>query len=234
MSIKNAKTPAPWGQRFLFRALRWERHQLFSHFRTCFGGKERRQFMVIKNNFSNGKTAIKVVFMPVWQQRVGSTRWMPMQICVCVRMCRRLTCDSPYVRWNYRAISAELQQWGLLSVMWEGRLPPIGMELLAAAFLPLLSGGWRGIICQHAGSHCFGAGTNAASIRQLDCGRVHTVRLNPSYVCDYTWLFFTGMCTERPWPVIVRMCACERLYPRGAKLNRLRVDIFVYHIYHDT
>lgn len=35
------------------------------------GGKERRQFMVIKNNFSNGKTAIKVVFMPVWRRRVG-------------------------------------------------------------------------------------------------------------------------------------------------------------------
>lgn len=149
-----------------------------------------------------------------------------MQISVCVCVC--LTCDSPYVRWNYRAISAELQQWGLLSVMWEGRLPPVGTELLAAAFLPFLSGGWRGIICQHAGSHCFGAGTNAARIRQLDCGRVRTVRLNPSYVYDYMWLFFTGMCTERPWPVKVRVCACERLYSRGAKLNRLRVDISLF------
>lgn len=58
----------------------------------------------------------------------------------------------------------------LLSAMWEGRLPPIGPELLAAAFLPLLGGGWRGIICQHAGSHCLWAGTNAASIRQLGSG----------------------------------------------------------------
>lgn len=160
----------------------------------------------------------------------GNRGWVELAECQCrsVCVCRCLTCDSPYVRWNYRAISAELQHWGLLSVMWEGRLPPIGTELLAAAFLPLLSGGWRGITCQHAGSHCFGAGTNAASIRQLDCGRVHRVRLNPSYVYDYTWLFFTGMCTERPWPVIVRMCACERLYSRGAKLNRLCVAISLF------
>lgn len=68
-----------------------------------------------------------------------------------------------------------LQQSELLSVMGEGRLPPIGTELLAAAFLPLLSGGCRGIICQQAGSHCLWAGTNAASFRQLDPGCVHTV-----------------------------------------------------------
>ena len=65
----------------------------------------------------------------------------------------------------------ELKSYSCSSeVMWEAKLPPSGPELLAAAFLPLLSGGWRGIICQHAGSHCLWAGTNAASIRQLDSG----------------------------------------------------------------
>lgn len=68
------------------------------------------------------------------------------------------------------------------AVMWEGRLSPIGLELLAAAFLPLLSGGWRGIICQRAGSHCFWVGTNAASIRQLK-EAVHM---------QHVWLHFKG------------------------------------------
>lgn len=100
----------------------------------------------------------------------------------------------PHVCRNWWAISPKKQQWGLLSVMWASRLPPIELELLAEAFLPLLSGGWRGIICQHAGSHCIWAGTNAASIRQLDPG-----------VCTYsvcgwmphmymsTFLFFARM-----------------------------------------
>lgn len=83
------------------------------------------------------------------------------------------------------------------AVMWEGRLSPIGLELLAAAFLPLLSGGWRGIICQRAGSHCFWVGTNAASIRQLK-EAVHM---------QHVWLHFKVYVLHKiPFIFVVLVC----------------------------
>lgn len=108
--------------------------------------------------------------------------------------------------------------------MWASRLPPIELELLAEAFLPLLSGCWRGIICQHAGSHCIWAGTNAVSIRQLDPG-VCTYSVCGSMSHMYTSTsFFLPVCTFN----VYSWCMNQRYYTHKHTGNHKTKSLHFY------
>lgn len=147
--------------------------------------------MVIKNNFSNGKTAIKAVLRLAWlrirwQQRIGYTHWLPIWIFVFFCLCHVciFICMLELESYFCKAAAARLVVSDVRGQITTHRDGAAGCSIFAIAQ-------WR-----LEGSHCLWAGTNAASIRQLDSGCVHTVCGGECLICTvYDCMLYLLICT---------------------------------------
>lgn len=91
MSIKNAKTPAPWGQRFLFRVLRWERHQLFPILELAPGERRGDNSWWLKIISQMARQQLKSYSCPC-----GNRGWVKLAECQCRFVC---LCVSAFDMW---------------------------------------------------------------------------------------------------------------------------------------